>query len=266
MSEENKLFAALLKYWRGRRGLSQLDLALTADISARHVSFLETGRSNPSEDMVLLLGATLNLPLREQNEMLRAAGFAPAFDEPPLEALGSPAIERALGRMMKQHEPFPMVVMDRAYDVLRMNKSANQLLASGLPEQDGRINAIRAIFDPEMLRPMMVDWPIAAQELVSRLHRECLHRPQDRRLNALLESLFDYPDVPQSWRRPDFALGNHATFAFRFQIDGMRLSFLTTLMQFSAPQNITLEELQIESYFPLDEQTEALCMALQGDG
>lgn len=264
MTEESRLFAALLKYWRGRRGLSQLDLALTADVSARHISFLETGRSQPSREMVLLLASTLDVPLREQNAMLRAAGFDPAFEEPPLDALRDPAIERALDRMMAQHEPYPMVLMDRCYDVLRMNQGATRLFTTAVEAPPDRFNAVEALFDGSLLRPLVVNWEETARELVSRLHRESLHRPQDARLAALLEEILARPDVPDGWRRPDFSRGTSAAFAFRFRFHGQEFAFLTTLMTFSAPQNVTLDELQIESYFPLDDQTHRACLTLAG--
>src|SRR5499427_6067429 len=110
---EPRLFPALLRDWRTRRGLSQLDLALAADVSARHVSFLETGRAQPSREMVLRLGATLNVPLRDQNDMLRAAGFAEEFAEPSLDGGLPEGVGRAIDRMLAQHEPYPMTVLDR---------------------------------------------------------------------------------------------------------------------------------------------------------
>src|SRR5688572_8657494 len=127
MASQNALFPALLKYWRHRRGLSQLDLALAAEVSARHVSFLETGRAQPSREMVLRLSTTLRISLREQNAMLHAAGFGPAFAEPePQLELESP-VRHAIERMLSQHEPYPMIVMNRRYDVLQANGAANRL-------------------------------------------------------------------------------------------------------------------------------------------
>src|SRR5688500_16409012 len=123
------LFPALLRHWRTRRGLSQLDLALAADVSARHVSFLENGRAQPSREMVLRLASTLDVPLREQNSMLVGAGFGAEFPEPSLESGLSPAIEAALARMLKQQEPFPLVVMDRCYNALRTNLAATRVLS-----------------------------------------------------------------------------------------------------------------------------------------
>src|SRR5262245_27074784 len=126
---EGSLFQALLKHFRSRRGLSQLDLALAADISSRHLSFLETGRARPSREMVLRLGSTLGASLREQNSLLEAAGFEAEFDDPAL-ADGLPApIESALSRMLAQQEPYPLTVLGRTYDVFRANGAAQQLLS-----------------------------------------------------------------------------------------------------------------------------------------
>jgi transcriptional regulator with XRE-family HTH domain len=166
---DDKLFSALLKYWRGRRGMSQLDLALSAGVSSRHVSFLETGRSRPSEEMVLLIGNTLDVPLREQNAILRAAGFEPRYAEPSFDALGEPAIERAIQQMMQQHEPYPMLTVSCSYDVLAMNNAANRPLTLAVGHELGRFNAIDALFDPQELRPVMVNWTAAAQETMTPL-------------------------------------------------------------------------------------------------
>ncbi len=246
--------------------MSQLDLALTADVSARHISFLETGRAGPSESMILRLAGVLDIPMREQNAMLRAAGFEPLFQEPdPTEGL-SAAIAGALDRMLAHQEPFPMVVMNRLWDVIRQNKAADRLLKRAVADptsiEDGRINALRMLFDPRQARPFIVNWERAARMILTRLQREVLHHPEDSERHDLLEELLSYPGVPEHWRQPDLASGNDATFTVQLQRDGLRLGFLTTLTVFSAPQNVTLEELRIESYFPLDPETQMLCEGL----
>jgi transcriptional regulator with XRE-family HTH domain len=261
------LFPALLKYWRGRRGLSQLDLALGADVSSRHVSFLETGRAKPSREMVLRLGSALEVPLRDQNALLHAAGFAEIFEEPPLESGMSRAIQGALDHMLESHEPFPMVVMNRHYDVERMNRSAAMLLGAMVLEPSGLtppVNAFRILFDPRLIRPFIVDWESVAHALLARLHREALHRAHDRGLSDLLRALMEYPDVPESWRQPDLAQADEPVFTVRLERDELKLAFLTTLTMFSAPRNITLDELRIESYFPLDDETRQACRRLAG--
>lgn len=264
---EAGLFSALLKHWRSRRGLSQLDLALAADVSARHISFLETGRAQPSREMVLRLGATLDVPLRDQNALLDAAGFGRQFEEPSLDE-GLPAsIEAALERMLAQQEPFPLLVMNPHYELLRANAGAMRMIGRFVAEPSalatGRVNVLRALFDPKLVRPFVLDWERAARSMLSRAHRESLARPEDQGLSELVRSLFSYPGIPTSFRQPDFSLPSEPTLVVRLKRDDVSLSFLTTLTVFNAPQNVTLDELRIESYFPLDEQTSLLCHRLR---
>lgn len=263
MSDESRVFSALLKYWRQRRGMSQLDLALASGVSSRHISFLETGRSRPSEGMVLQLGATLDVPLREQNVMLREAGFPSAFEEPSLDAMADPGIERVLSSMMRHHEPYPMLVMDRGYNVLRMNGAAQtmfRLTLGGVPRD---LNAVRVFFEPEGLRPFVLDWEAVAREGIARIHREALRTPHDDRLTRLLGEVMEAPGVPEAWRTLDAAKGTGVTLLLRFGLGDLDLSFITTLTRFQAPQNVTLDEIQIESFFPADAATEQACeMAL----
>jgi transcriptional regulator with XRE-family HTH domain len=258
---EARLFPALLRHFRARRGMSQLDLAVAADVSARHVSYLETARAQPSREMVLRLGATLDVPLREQDAMLRAAGFAEEFSEPsPLPS----GVAKAIDRMLAQHEPFPMTVLDRRYDVTQTNQGAVRVLGalvadpSALPRP---LNVFALLFDPRLCRPFIVEWERAAHDLTARLHREVLARP-DPELSALLRSLFEYPDVPESWRQPDFSVPNDPTLTLRMKRAELQLAFLTAITTFNAPQNALLEELRVESYFPLDEATARACERL----
>jgi len=262
VSRDSKLFCALLKYWRGRRGLSQLDLAATAEVSSRHLSFLEIGRAKPSREMVLKLAATLDVPLRDRNTLLREAGFAAHFPEPTLDALQDPAIEHALERMLEQQEPYPMILLDRTYEVLRINQAARRFF--GVVIKDGLVglNALDVLFDPGILRPFVVDWQTVGLEVVLRLQRETLFNPHDRRLGELLERLLKYPDVPQEWQRPDFSRSTAPAVNLRFRFGEQELGFVTTMTRFHAPHNVTLDELQIESYFPQDEATQQLCIAL----
>lgn len=256
--DESRVFAALLRHWRTRRGLSQLDLALHADVSARHVSYLETRRSRPSRDMVLRLAAALDVPLRDQNVMLREAGFAPAFAEPGLDAL-APAVDYALTRLLAHHEPYPMLVLDRAYDVLRANRAAAALAALAVGAVPPRWNAVLALFAAGGVRRHLDNWEPVARQAVARLHRESLSAPQDARLRDLLDLVLELPDVPPDWRRPDFDAGSEGALTLAFRLGEQRATFTTTLMSFHAPQNVTLDELQIECYLPADDATEAFC-------
>jgi transcriptional regulator with XRE-family HTH domain len=262
---EARLFPALLLDWRTRRGLSQLDLALAADVSPRHVSFLETGRAQPSRKMALRLGCALGIPLRDQNTMLRAAGFPDEFPEPSIEG-GLPAgVAHAIERMLAQHEPFPLVVLDRRYQVLQTNKGATRLFARFIADPSAmppRPNVFAMLFDPRLVRPFVVDWDHVARAVTARLHREALIRSGDSDIAALLRSLFEYPGVPGTWRRPDFSTPSEPTLTLRLRRDQLEVAFLTTLTIFNAPQNVTLEELCIESYFPLDDATVQTCTSI----
>lgn len=262
---ESNLFPALIKHWRTRRGLSQLDLALAADVSSRHVSFLETGRAQPSREMILRLASALLVPLRDQNALLAAAGYPEAFPEPPIdEGLAGP-VGMVLEQMLAQHEPFPMVVVNRHYDVLRANRGANGLLARLIADParlGASSNVFRMLFDPGLIRPFVVDWDRVAKFLLVRLHRESLERPSDTGLAALLRSLFEYPDVPRGWQEPDLSLPSEPCLTLRLRRDDFEVAFVTTMTVFSAPQNVTLDELRIESYFPLDEPSRRACERL----
>jgi transcriptional regulator with XRE-family HTH domain len=245
--------------------MSQLDLALAAEVSPRHVSFLETGRSRPSQEMILRLGSTLDVPLREQNAMLRAAGLEDAFPDPGPETPFPPAIERAIERMMAQHEPFPLVVFDRKYDIVRLNGGAARLLPLFVADPaalEPPVNAMVLLFDARGCRPFVEDWPQAARSMLARLHREVLASGGDAELGGLLNRILELPDVPASWKQPDLGIPSEPTLMVRFRRDAMRVAFLTTVTTFSAPQNVALEELHLESWFPLDDETAEVCVRL----
>lgn len=262
MTDSRSVFPALLRYWRGARGLSQLDLAGAADVSPKHISFMETGRAKPSREMVLRIGSTLGLPLRDQNALLVAAGFSEAFSETKPGEF-EPSIQRALEVMMKHQEPYPLLVFDRYYDVVTSNAATKRLLGALLGDKaESERNLMKMLFDPELIRPFVVDWEHVARAILVRLQREALFRRRDEVLTQLLSSLCAYPDVPQAWRTLDLEAPADATLTVRFEFGGQRLGFLTTITVFQAPQNVSLEELQIESYFPLDEATEQICHAL----
>jgi len=264
-----RLFPALLRYWRDCRGISQLDLALTAGVSSRHVSFLESGRSKPSEAMVLRLMVALDVPLREQNQILLAAGFTARFPEPALDEV-EPAVEHAISRMMQQQEPYPLTVLSGGYDILRSNGAAGALFAHFVAEParlpTPPLNMFSLLFDPSLVRPFVTDWARVGHQMIARLHREALQHRTDDRLRALIQRTLAYPDVPSAWRRPDFSAHCGSTLEIQLCRGEVRLGFLTTMTMFSAPQQVTLDELRIESYFPLDEATRSTCIRMARAG
>lgn len=260
----DRLFSALLKYWRARRGLTQLDLALAADVSARHLSFLESGRASPSEAMVLRLLAALDVPLRDQNDVLRAARFAPRYAEPSLNQL-APAIQQAIDRMLAQQEPYPLTLLDSGYTVVRANRAAGAVFSRFVADPAflaQPVNLFALVFDPRGARPFIHDWAQVARRMVARLHREVLQRPDAAALASLLDQVLAHPDVPRAWRQPDFSRTSEPTLSLVLERDGLRLGFFTVLTAFSWPQQITLDELRLESYFPLDEATQRACEQL----
>lgn len=257
----SRLFPALLKFWRTRRGLSQLELALEADVSTRHVSFLESGRSKPSEEMALRLLAILAVPLRDQNDALLAAGFAPRFAEPELEQV-APSIEQAIARMVEQQEPYPLTVLTPDSTIVRSNRAATALFGVFLAEPErlpSPPDMFTLVFSPQLMRPFILDWETLARGMLSRLHRDSLMRTGDERLRRRLDEVLAWPGVPASWRHPDFSTPPTPMVTVRLQRGALRLGFLTTITVFSAPQQVTLEELRIESCFPLDEETRRVC-------
>jgi transcriptional regulator with XRE-family HTH domain len=259
-----RLFPALLKYWRGQRGFSQLDLALEASISARHLSFLESGRAKPSADMVLRLLTVLRVPLRDQNQVLRAAGFAAHFDEPSVQSL-SPEINAAIDQMMAQHEPYPMTLVGLDGCIVRSNAAAPKIFGAFIAEPQhlpSPPDMISMAFDPRLMRPFVQEWPQLARMLVSRLHRERLERAEDERGVTSLTRALAFPGVPKEWQSPDFSSGSPPALTVRLERNGMRVGFLVAITTFSAPQQVTLEELRIESCFPLDDETRAVCARL----
>ncbi len=258
------LFPALLKFWRGRHGQSQLDLALSAGVSARHISFLEAGRSAPSADMVLRLMAALDVPLRHQNEALRAAGFLARFAEPALDAI-SPAIDWAVERMLHQQEPYPLTLLAADYRIVRRNNAASKLFELFVQEPALAVEPLdmfTLLFDPALARPFVVEWEQLASRMLARLHREMLHAGGDARLASLLDRALRFPGVNAQWRRPDLSTRIDSTLEVWLQRDDLRVGFMTTITVFSAPRLVTLEELRIESYFPLDEATRKTCERL----
>ena len=269
------LVPALLKQWRARRGLSQLDLAVAADVSARHISFLETGRSLPSPEMVLLLGATLGVPLGQVNAMLVAAGHEPAFDESG-DGVPEP-VAPAIELLKSHHEPFPLVVLDGAYDVVDLNLAAARVVSAvlGLPSPSAPptptelaglgMNLAQLTFDPAGAQPHVVNFDDVGRQLLWRIQREVLADPGNRALQSLLEELLAMPTVAPHWREVDLAMPSEPALVLHLRRGDLELRFLTTVTAFQAPQNVAVEQLRIEHWFPWDDATADACRRLGQD-
>jgi transcriptional regulator with XRE-family HTH domain len=251
---------ALLRQWRTQRALSQLDLAVEAGISARHLSFVETGRAQPSREMVLLLSRTLDVPLRDRNDLLVAAGYAPLYRRTDLAAPALAQVRRALDLFLRQQEPYPALVLDRHWDVLAVNEGSARVQARFLdPDRVaglGPPNAMRLMFHPDGFRPYIVNWEPTAASLIQWLHRDVARGAGDDRTRALLDELLGYPDVPRQWRRLDLDVSTAPFLSIEFTRNDLSLRYFTALTSLGTPYDITLQELRIESFFPADEATE----------
>jgi len=240
-----------LREWRQRRHLSQLDLAVDAEISARHLSFVETGRSAPSREMVLKLAERLDVPLRERNVLLVAAGFAPAF---PQRSLDDPALKsarEAINLVLKAHEPNPALAYDRHWNLVSANRMVAPLL-EGVPERllGQPFNVLRLAFHPEGLAPRTVNLAEWCAHLLERLHRQC-EATADPELLKLYDDLRAFKIPARSGPLP----ADSVAIPFKLRHHGEVLSFISTTMVFGTPVDITLSELALETFFPADELT-----------
>ena len=261
-------FGHMLRAWRRRRGASQLSLALQSGVSQRHVSFLESGRARPSREMVVQLSTALDVPLRQRNEMLLAAGFAPAYRESNLAAPELAPMRRAIDFMLKQQEPYPAVVIDRLWNLLQANEAANAFtifLFDGMPPAPppGKgPNLLRWILDPGALRPKISNWEEVARYLVSTTYAEILAAGGEPRALGFIEEIMAYPDVPASFRKLRFEERPAPVLTVDYLVGGKALSVFTTIATLGTPQDITLQEVRVENFFPADDRSDALFRSL----
>jgi transcriptional regulator with XRE-family HTH domain len=236
--------------------MSQLDLALEANVSARHLSFVETGRSQPSREMVLTLAEHLEVPLREQNALLLAAGYAPVFSETSLDTDEMRPVRRALKAILSGHEPYPAVILDREWEIVASNAPAREMLegvSGGLVAPPP--NALRIALHPDGLAPRILNFGEWSNHLLTRLHRQAL-LSQDPALLALERELLTYPGVEDASGVAEPAEMLFVPLQLRLP-SGTVLSMFSTIATFGTALDITLEELSIESFFPADEATDA---------
>jgi transcriptional regulator with XRE-family HTH domain len=259
-------FGEKLKGRRRTLGLSQLRLALEAGVSARHLSFIESGRSQPSREMVLRLAQQLRVPLREQNAFLLAAGFAPAFEQRALDAPELAAVREATALVLANHDPFPAVALDRRRDVVMSNRAGARLVDGVAPELlTPKMNIYRVLLHPRGLAPRIVGFADYSSHLLARLQRDA-EISADGELRALLAEVEKYPGVgPVGQAAP----GNVSAFlTLRVRDEAGELAFVTTLATFGTPFDVTVSELVIESLFPANAFTakRLRAMATAGDG
>lgn len=242
-----------LRSWRERRRLSQMALALQADVSTRHLSFVETGRSRPSREMILRLAEQLDLPLRERNHLLLAGGYAPVYAESTLDAPGMAAARTAIRQLLGSHEPYPAAVVDRGWNIVDAN-SGIAMLAEGSAAQllEPPVNALRLTLHPQGVAPRIANLGQWRAHLLSRLRREAA-MTRDPGLTGLYAELVGYPcDQPEL--ESDLP-GGEIMVPLRVRVGDRELSFFSMSATFGAPLDVTVSELTIESFFPADPAT-----------
>ena len=249
----------LLRHWRNIRGRNQFDLSLETGVSQRHISFIECGRSIPSRQTLLEIAQVLDVPLRERNMLLLTAGYAPVYSEAAWNSVQMQSVTKALERILRQHEPFPAIVMDRYWNVLMTNESAPRFFNcfTDMSRRKGPRNMLHLMFDPEGMRPFVDNWEEVASSLIQRVNSEATGRVIDEKTKQLLAALLAYPDV----RSGQSNRGTGSTtitpvIPISFRKDDKVLNYFSMVTTVGTPQTVAAQELRIESMFPADEETE----------
>jgi transcriptional regulator with XRE-family HTH domain len=253
----------LLRRWRDQRRLSQMELALEAEVSTRHLSFVETGRSKPSRDMVVKLAEHLDVPLRERNELLLAAGYAPAYPETSLEDAEMGQVREVVGRLLAAHEPYPAVAVDRRWELVDGNAGVGLITAGAAAHLlEPPINALRLSLHPEGMAPRIANLAEWRAHILGRLRRE-VGVTQDPQLRSLLAELEAYPGDDADGGAPATRPGpGEIVVPLRLRHESGELAFMSTITTFGTPLDITLSELSIEAFFPADAHTAAVLRSL----
>jgi transcriptional regulator with XRE-family HTH domain len=242
----------LLREWRQRRRLSQLDLAIGANVSSRHLSFVETGRAKPSSEMILHLAEYLDVPLRDRNALLLAGGYAPAYPERTLEAPELKAVQAALERVLKAHEPYPAVVVNRWWELVAANQGIGLFTRHVRPDLlEPPANVLRLSLHPDGMAPRIANLPEWRAHLLARLHRQA-EATGDPRLAVLHAELSAYPGGQAAAPEPA-----DVVVPLRYRSPAAELSFLSLTAVVGTPMDVTVEELAIESFYPADDATAA---------
>jgi len=263
-------FPELLKFWRGLRKLSQLELAFDADVSQRHVSFLESGRAKPSREMILQLSKALDLPLRERNQLLSAAGFAALYQERDLNDADMSAVRRALEMSLKHHEPYPALVVDRNWNLLMRNQAAEALVRFiGEPEKvwqtvdpSGKKNVYRMTFHDQGFKQFIANWEFLSRILMMRLQKEVVADPGNERLHDLYrELLAQSPELEASLASnsklsDSNSLSAAPVLSMELSVGSMKLNLFSMVSAFGTAQDVTAQEIKVETFYPADDFTE----------
>jgi len=259
-SQGNEL-GVLLRRWREVRNKSQIALSLDAGVSQRHLSFIEIGRSSPSRATLLVIADALDVPFRDRNALLLAAGYAPTYPDAGWDDAEMRRVTEALKRLLRQHEPFPAVAMDRYWNVVLTNAAAPRFFGRfvNLSARPTPRNLLHLMFDPDGMRPFIVNWEDVARSLIQRVYREAVGRVVDEKAQELVDSLLAYPGAKLQWRAGQVSDGTSGlpVIPITFEKDGEKFGYFSMLTTVAAPQTIATQELRVESMFPIDEETEA---------
>jgi transcriptional regulator with XRE-family HTH domain len=258
----------LLRRWREARHLSQLELALDAEVSARHISFLETGRAEPSRTMLLTLAEVLDVPLRERNLLLLAAGFAPIYGETSLEDPRMAPVRAAVEIILRNNEPRSAYAHDRHWNIVMANHAFIKFLTLVLGESPAgleplrvstapRVNVLRLVFDPASVRRVIVNWETIAKSLLNEAYRR-LAWARDDTLRNLISEMLGYPGVPERWREPDLEAPRDVILPMELKLGGTTARMFSTVTTVATPNDVTLQDLHIEAFYPADAETEKL--------
>jgi len=251
---------ALLRQWRGARNKSQMEASLDAGVSQRHLSFIEIGRSVPSRETLIGIAEALEIPYRDRNSLLLAAGYAPMYEDSGWDEQDLRSLTEALNRMLRQHEPYPAIVLDRYWNVLRTNTASPRFFNSfiDLSARPQPRNLLHLMFDPAGMRPFVANWEEVARTLIQRVYREAVGRVIDEKSQDLISALLAYPGTRPEWRTLPVqrAPSDLPVIPIRFMKDGETLSYFSMLTTLATPQTIATQELRIESMFPMDGATE----------
>ncbi|MDH3643979.1 MAG: helix-turn-helix transcriptional regulator [Gammaproteobacteria bacterium] len=263
-------FGSVLRDWRRHRRMSQLDLSTHSGISQRHISFLETGRSNPSRGMVLALSDSLDIPLRERNTLLQRAGFAAAYAEQPLEDAQVRVFREALQATLDHHEPYPAMVLDGRWNLVMANDAALRFFSlfvdpfaalerMGAPTE---FQMVRLCLSDLGLKPYIENWQELTYSFLQRARRALVVNPNDALLPGLIEEILRHPEAPPNWQKPDWSTPPAPAMTMNLAHEGGRYALFTMLAHFGTPQNVTIEELSVETFYPADETTRDLLIEL----
>jgi transcriptional regulator with XRE-family HTH domain len=258
----------LLRRWRKARRLSQLELALEAEVSARHLSFVETGRATPSREMLLTLATVLDVPLRERNVLLLAAGYAPVYGETSLNDPRMSQVRAVIEIMLRTNEPRAAVAHDRYWNVLMANAGFVRLLTIVLGKSPAglsamqvatspQVNLLHLLFDPDGLRRVIVNWEASAKALLNQAHRR-LAWARDDRLEALIGNVLKYPGVPARWREAELDAPPALILPIELDFNGKVARMFSTVTSVATPHDVTLQDLHIEIFYPADIESEAI--------